>query len=211
MNNIANLLKRSAKIIPCIILGACAINLIASLYSNEYAPVSNGALFFAIISSIILSLCLYGFGELIEQVTEIAKNTRPKTARTNEISPNDVSVADNSISNQYDNAYYSSDGATPYVTLTKAVSIDITTCRIHANTRIIKYQAFENCYNLSQISIPAQVSLIGNGAFENCFALNSITFEGTTTEWKAISKGRAWMMEVPATYVACSDGKVPLK
>ena len=70
--------------------------------------------------------------------------------------------------------------------------------------------SFAYCRSLTFIVIPDSINSIGDNAFLNSTNLNSITFEGTTAQWNAISKGVDWSGNVPATYVQCSDGQVPL-
>jgi hypothetical protein len=70
--------------------------------------------------------------------------------------------------------------------------------------------AFWGCLSLTSVTIPDSVTSIGNYAFSRCTGLKSFTFAGTTTQWKAISKGTSWNYTVPATYVQCSDGQVAL-
>ena len=71
--------------------------------------------------------------------------------------------------------------------------------------------AFFSCRNLTNISIPACVTSIGDIAFSVCPSLTSIYFDGTVSQWNAISKGYSWNSEVPATQVICTDGVVSLK
>ena len=70
--------------------------------------------------------------------------------------------------------------------------------------------AFQFCTSLTSITIPDNVTSIGSCAFYWCTNLNSITFNGTTSQWNAITKGAGWTNNVPATYVQCSDGQVAL-
>ena len=42
------------------------------------------------------------------------------------------------------------------------------------------YEAFDGCYNLAKVTIPASVTKIGNNAFSNCGNLISICCEATT-------------------------------
>lgn len=69
---------------------------------------------------------------------------------------------------------------------------------------------FDNCPSLKSVAIPDSVTYIGLSAFNNCTSLEKITFEGTTAEWKSISKDNYWNSNVPAKKVTCSDGEVDL-
>jgi hypothetical protein len=70
---------------------------------------------------------------------------------------------------------------------------------------------FDNCESLSSIIIPNSVTSIGQDAFLDCSSLTTINFVGTVKQWNAIEKGWEWNDHVPATYIQCSDGTVPLK
>jgi hypothetical protein len=70
--------------------------------------------------------------------------------------------------------------------------------------------AFDTRYDLTSITIPNSVTSIGDYAFGECYDLNYITFEGTIEEWNSITKEYTWKKNVPATYVQCTDGQVPL-
>lgn len=74
----------------------------------------------------------------------------------------------------------------------------------------IGQDAFRGCSCISNIYIPEGVICISNNAFWGCYDLESITFEGTTAQWNAMSKGSDWNFNVPATEVICSDGTVSL-
>ena len=50
------------------------------------------------------------------------------------------------------------------------------------NVTRIGNDAFNNCYSLSSVTIPASVTTIGNGAFGDCSGLSSVTIpEGVTS------------------------------
>ena len=72
-------------------------------------------------------------------------------------------------------------------------------------------RAFSGCYALTSIVLPDSLTKIDASAFGDCITLTDITFDGTMEQWNAITKGSAWKLNVPATYVQCSDGQVSLK
>ncbi len=74
----------------------------------------------------------------------------------------------------------------------------------------IKDFTFSNCTSITRITIPDSVTTIGSGALYGCINLREIRYNGTVSEWKAITKGGGWNRKVPATKVICSDGEVTL-
>lgn len=70
--------------------------------------------------------------------------------------------------------------------------------------------AFNNCSSLRSITIPNGVTSIGNYAFYYCNGLTSISYNGTISQWNAITKGANWRHNVPATVVHCTDGDVEI-
>ena len=68
-------------------------------------------------------------------------------------------------------------------------------------------EAFRGCYSLTSIEIPNGVTSIGDDAFYGCDSLTSITYNGTVSEWNAISKDEHW--DSTADYIVyCTDGTV---
>ena len=103
---------------------------------------------------------------------------------------------------------YTNAGAAPwssYLNLTQAFVLQgITNIGAHA---------FSNCKNLTSITIPDNVTNIRPNAFSGCSQLTNIIYTGTIAQWNAITlgtDGTNWRMNVPATYVQCSDGQVSL-
>lgn len=64
---------------------------------------------------------------------------------------------------------------------------------------------------LRKITIPNSVRSIGQFAFELCKRLSTIEFQGTIAQWKSISKGWYWNIDIPSTTViTCTDGETPM-
>ena len=70
--------------------------------------------------------------------------------------------------------------------------------------------SFYNCDSLTSVVIPDSVTTIRDAAFYDCVNLVSIVFDGSTSQWNAISKISQWNYNTPATHVQCSDGQVAL-
>ena len=85
------------------------------------------------------------------------------------------SGCDNLVYNTYDNAKYLGNSGDPYMHLYKAVSQDITSCKINENCKFITYYAFEKCAKLTSITIPKSVTSIEDYAFYQCTGLTNVT------------------------------------
>ena len=86
----------------------------------------------------------------------------------------------------------------------------LTSITIPDSVTSIGYQAFIGC-GLTSITIPDSVTSIDNYAFQNCSGLTSINYDGTTTQWTAISKGSGWKSDVPSNcMVHCTDGDIAI-
>lgn len=86
----------------------------------------------------------------------------------------------------------------------------ITSVVISDRVTSIGMGAFCACNELASVTIGSGVTSIGGQAFAYCMSLNNITFNGTTTEWKSISKYDEWSDGILASYVQCSDGTVSI-
>jgi hypothetical protein len=86
----------------------------------------------------------------------------------------------------------------------------LTSIVIPASVTSIGEWAFNSCTGLTSVVIGDSVTSIGERAFFHCTGLVDITFNGTTSEWNAITKGDDWNYNVPATYVQCTNGRVTL-
>ncbi len=111
--------------------------------------------------------------------------------------------------NKYDYGYYLGNDSNNYLALMKAKSsalvgsYKITSCEIHADTKIIATNAFyhtrvksitipdgvthicrsafSNCSNMASITIPDSVTSIGEYAFGSCSSLTSVTIPNSVT------------------------------
>ena len=87
----------------------------------------------------------------------------------------------------------------------------LTTVTIPDSVTSIDGSAFSGCTGLTSITIPNGVTSICNYAFFGCTGLTTINFNGTITQWNAISKGTDWKYKVPSTCkVVCTDGEIPI-
>jgi hypothetical protein len=69
---------------------------------------------------------------------------------------------------------------------------------------------FWGCEGLSEITIPRGIKRIGEYAFRGCFLLDMIRFEGTQSEWYAITKGYNWSYESHINTIRCTDGDLEI-
>lgn len=76
--------------------------------------------------------------------------------------------------NEYNNAYYLGNDINPYLLLVKAKDSQIETCEINKDTRFIGCNAFLECANLTDVTIPQGVERIGDDAFALCVSLSNI-------------------------------------
>lgn len=127
---------------------------------------------------------------------------------------------------QYDNALYLGNARNPFVLLVKAVSKDITSCKVHDDTKVIGPDAFFGCSkvinlelptglkgiscdflfgatSLTSIHLPETLENISYGALNS--SLQQVVFDGTINQWDKADWGNS-SVELEADYVQCSDG-----
>ena len=110
--------------------------------------------------------------------------------------------------NTYDNAQYLGNAQNPYMVLIKANNVSITSCTIHADTKVIYFSAFADCVHLTSITIPDSVASIGLEAFRNCTNLTSITINAGNTVYH--SAGNCIVETASKTLIAgCKTSVIP--
>lgn len=77
--------------------------------------------------------------------------------------------------NSYENIKYLGSSQNPYLVLVSAGQTTASSCTIHPDTKILYDSAFNKCTNLTQITIPAGVTVIGWETFSGCSGLKSVT------------------------------------
>ncbi len=81
----------------------------------------------------------------------------------------------------YNNAIYLGNANNSYVALIEANNTGITYCNIHPNTQILAGGAFENCTNLTNVTIGNRMKSISNSTFYSCTSLTSMTIPDSVT------------------------------
>ncbi len=101
-----------------------------------------------------------------------------------------VSIADDAFEgctglsyNVYDNANYLGNEENPYLLLFRAKNKNIKNCTVHENTKTILASAFNNCHNLTSVTIPDnnKLSLVSPSAFAYCYSLTNIAIPDSVT------------------------------
>lgn len=63
---------------------------------------------------------------------------------------------------------------------------------------------------LTSLIIPSSITQINAYALYGLNTITALSYEGSVSEWLAISKGGSWHAGVPVAYIQCTDGKAGL-
>ena len=130
-----------------------------------------------------------------ENIEYIGDNAFKNCSALNDIEiPNNVkyigsfafSGCSNLIGTKYGNCRYVGNADNPYLILISASNLTSEEYIIHNDTRFIMGDAFRNCDNMIEISVPDNVESIGEYAFYSCDNLERVTIgDGTTkiSDW----------------------------
>ncbi len=83
--------------------------------------------------------------------------------------------------NIFENCKYLGNRGNPYLLLFEAESDNITSCKIHPDTKIIFRAAFAECTSLTSVTIPDGVTTIEWNVFHSCTNLTSVTIPDSVT------------------------------
>ena len=87
----------------------------------------------------------------------------------------------------------------------------LTSVTIPSGVTTIGESAFQGCNYLTSVTIPVSVTSIESYAFMSCNRLTSIKFNGTQTQWTALSKADYWDLytnEYTGYTIFCSNGNL---
>ena len=82
---------------------------------------------------------------------------------------------------EYENCKYLGSGDNPYYYLVEVTTKNLSSYKIHEDTKVIAESAFESCSRLTSIVIPNSVTAIGNYAFYKCDGLTSVVIPDSVT------------------------------
>ena len=86
-----------------------------------------------------------------------------------------------SLYTEYELGRYVKANENPYAILIGVTNKNLSTYKMHEDTKIIAGSAFKDCDRMTSIAIPDGVRSIGDGAFYKCSALTSVTIPDSVT------------------------------
>ena len=181
----------------------------------------------------VLALFIYGYGEMIDNTTVSAFNSKVMAtdidAIKEKMAPYPQQETKQTKKHMYrapatptaspmpDYAHSSNQELTTVVLPETVTSVgyaaysgceNLKKVTISRTVRAIGGCAFSGCVSLTEVTIPDSVTSIGAKAFQDCPALLRINYEGTMRKWEAIPKGNKWFPESTDSVVYCSDGRL---
>ncbi|MBQ8425477.1 MAG: leucine-rich repeat domain-containing protein [Clostridia bacterium] len=100
----------------------------------------------------------------------------------NEIGYNAFVGCTNLKYNEYENCLYLGNSENPYYALISAKDKEITSYKVHKDTRVIASGAFEDCKKLKTINFSEHITSLDGMCFKNCLSLESVEIPNTITE-----------------------------
>ena len=86
--------------------------------------------------------------------------------------------------------------------------IALTKITIPKGVTIIPSGIFRGCTNLTHLTLPDSITEMGEFAFGGCNKLSSIEFQGTKSQWEAITQTAPWYPDSPECNINCTDGQI---
>lgn len=83
----------------------------------------------------------------------------------------------------HDVGYYLGNEQNPYLVLMYTEGWEATEAEVHEDCRVIVSYAFDSCYGMQSIKLPAALLNIGDCAFDSCSDLENVLYEGDESQW----------------------------
>ena len=69
---------------------------------------------------------------------------------------------------------------------------------------------FDDCHELSIVTIPNTLQSIGSEVFKNCYKLDKLIYEGKMEDFDQIYKDKNWLIHSYIEKVICTDGIISI-